>query len=100
MTPVLKAIPLAALAALAAGDAAAQAVCGTRAAIVAELERKYGETRRSVGLQQGRGLVEVYASDSTGSWTILVTNTSGRACLIAAGNAYEAEAVPKADTPA
>ncbi len=50
-------------------------VCGERAAIVAQLERKYGETRRSIGLQQGHAVVEVYASDKTGSWTILVTNT-------------------------
>lgn len=82
-----------------AGPAAAQTVCGARAQIVAELERKYGETRRSVGLQEGRGVVEVYASDATGSWTILVTDTAGRACVVAAGDAFEAEVV-KADAPA
>lgn len=84
----------------ATGPAAAQTVCGARAQIVAELERKYGETRRSVGLQQGRGVVEVYASDRTGSWSILVTNTAGRTCLLAAGEAFEAEAVVEAGAPA
>ncbi len=72
------------------GTAEAQMVCGKRDAIVAQLERKYGETRRSVGLQQGRAVVEVYASETTGSWTILVTDTAGKSCLMAAGDAFEA----------
>ena len=50
------------------GSADAQALCGKRDDIVAQLEKKYGETRRSVGVQEGRGVVEVYASSSTGSW--------------------------------
>ena len=84
---------LAAIAAVApAGTSAgAQMVCGEREAIISQLERKYGETRRSVGLQQqGRGVVEVYASETTGSWTILVTDTKGRSCLMAVGDAFEA----------
>jgi hypothetical protein len=72
------------------GTAEAQMVCGKRDAIVGQLERKYGETRRSVGLQQGRAVVEVYASEKTGSWTILVTDTDGKSCLMAAGDGFEA----------
>jgi hypothetical protein len=81
---------LAVMAASAGAPAEAQMVCGERAAIVAQLERKYGETRRSIGLQQDRAVVEVYASDKTGSWTILLTDTAGKTCLIAAGEAFEA----------
>lgn len=88
------------LAVLAGGGAVAQTVCGARAEIVARLEATYGETRRSIGLQQGRGVVEVYASEKTGSWTILVTNTRGRSCLIAAGEAFEALPIAVAETPA
>jgi hypothetical protein len=80
-----------------AGAAEAQMVCGKRDAIVAQLERKYGETRRSVGLQQGRAVVEVYASEKTGSWTILVTGTDGKSCLMAAGDAFEALTVAEAE---
>jgi hypothetical protein len=81
------------------GPAAAQAICGKRDAIVAKLEQKYGETRRSFGLQQGRGLVEIWASERTGSWTILVTRTNGQTCLIAAGEAFESEAAAQEQTP-
>lgn len=77
---------------LLSGTTQAQMVCGQRAAIVAQLERKYGETRRSVGIQQGRAIIEVYASEATGSWTILVTDTAGLTCLMATGEAYEAVA--------
>jgi hypothetical protein len=96
----LKIAPLA-LATLATlgGPAGAQMVCGERKSVVAQLERKYGETRRSVGVQDGRGLVEVYASDNTGTWTILVTNTEGKACLMAAGEGFESLTVADAKTP-
>jgi hypothetical protein len=80
--------------------AEARSVCGERADVVAELERRYGETRRSVGLQQGRGIVEVWASERTGSWTILVTDAGGQTCLMAAGEAYEPERATRPDTPA
>lgn len=102
MTRLRKALPLALVIAATAANAghAAGQVCGERKKIVAELERKYGETRRSIGLQQGRGVVEVYASDRTGSWSILLTNTTGRTCLIAAGEAFETETAAIPGTPA
>ena len=83
----------------AAPVAQAQSVCGKREAIIAQLEKKYGETRRSVGIQRGRGVVEIYASQETGSWTILVTDPRGMSCLMAAGEAFETEAVASIDTP-
>lgn len=100
---ILHVLKLSALAITFAGvavpSAQAQMVCGTRDNIIAQLEKKYGETRRSVGVQQGRGVIEVYASVETGSWTILVTDTRGKSCLMAAGEAFQAEEVAKVDTP-
>jgi len=97
----VKTISLAALAtaSLLVGAANAQTVCGKRADIIHQLENKYGETRRSLGVQRGRGVIEIYASAKTGSWTILLTDPRGRSCLMAAGEAFEAEAVAEADTP-
>ena len=83
----------------AAPQASAQMVCGERDSIIAQLQKKYGETRRSVGLQQGRGVVEIYASAETGSWTILVTDTRGKSCLMAAGEAFQIEKVAEVETP-
>ena len=90
-------LPLAVIAAIAAGfiwaseAAQAQMVCGKRADMVRHLSEQYGETRRSMGLAEGRGVVELYASEETGTWTILITSPQGTACMMAAGRAFQVE---------
>lgn len=70
--------------------------CAPRDIVIERLASKYGETRQSIGLGANNAVVEVYASDSSGSWTIIVTSTSGMTCLVASGMAFEtlAEALP------
>lgn len=80
--------------------AAAQMMCGQRTEIVAQLAAKFGETRRNIGLAEGRGVVEVYANTDTGSWTIILTNPQGVSCLMAAGEAFQVEEAKAADEPA
>jgi len=65
--------------------------CGARAGMVIQLAERYGETRRSWGIAQN-AVVEVYASDETGSWTIAITTPDGQMCMVAAGQGYETEA--------
>ena len=68
--------------------------CAERTQVVERLAEKYGETRQSMGMHQNSGVLEVYASPSTGSWTILVTMPDGKACLVAAGQYWESNAQP------
>ena len=63
--------------------------CAPRPVVVERLSGSYGETRQSIGLGSNNAVVEVFASDDTGSWTITVTMASGMTCLLAAGNAFE-----------
>ncbi|PIB25682.1 hypothetical protein BFP76_00680 [Amylibacter kogurei] len=63
--------------------------CAARGKVVQSLNDQYGETRRSIGLGQNNGVVELFASDNTGTWTILVTLPNGMSCLMAAGDAFE-----------
>ncbi|MEO0912988.1 MAG: hypothetical protein AAFY59_08360 [Pseudomonadota bacterium] len=78
------------LATLSAGSAAAQQrPCGERDQIVERLGNKYGEARTARGLSHNNGMVEVYASEETGTWTILITLPSGETCLVAAGDFWE-----------
>jgi hypothetical protein len=77
-----------------------QMVCGKRTDMVQQLGEKYGETRRSLRLAGGRGMVELYASEETGSWTILLTSPQGTACMMAAGEAFQIEPVKAAGNPA
>lgn len=88
----------AAAAVLIAGPARAQQsnACAPRAQVVEKLAQKYGETRHSIGLGSNNAVMEVFASQETGTWTITVTTTAGMTCLVASGQAFEAlaEALP------
>lgn len=77
-----------------------QRACAPRDAVVTRLADKYGETRRSIGLGTNNQMVEVFASDESGSWTITVTLPNGMTCLMATGQAYEtmADLLPTAGT--
>ncbi|MEM6933720.1 MAG: hypothetical protein AAF526_09040 [Pseudomonadota bacterium] len=85
---------------IAADAAAAARICGKREAIVDQLRTKYGETAQSRGLAQGAGMVEIFANNTSGSWTIVVTHPTGMTCLMASGEAFEAMPVIASDTPA
>lgn len=79
-------------------DIAAQGTrnCGPRELVVDRLADGYGETRQSMGLGANNSVVEVFASDESGTWTITVTSPNGMTCLVASGQAFEplVEAVP------
>ena len=63
--------------------------CGERAQVVNRLADGYGETRQSIGLGADNSVIEVFASEETGTWTITVTLPNGMTCLVASGQAYE-----------
>ena len=82
----------------AATDVLAQSArnCGKREQVVERLANGYGETRQSIGLGANNAVIEVFASDDTGTWTITVTSANGVTCLVASGQSFEevAEALP------
>lgn len=85
--------------ALAATQASAQQQtrnCAPREVVVERLADGYGESRQSIGLGAQGAVVEVFASNDTGTWTITVTNPNGLTCLVASGQSFEtlAEALP------
>jgi hypothetical protein len=68
--------------------------CAKRALVVQKLEERFGETLRSLGLHRDDGVVEIYSSEETGTWTILMTHPDGMSCLIAAGQRWEQDVQP------
>lgn len=78
------------------------AQCAPRAQVVQALAETYGESRRFIGLAGDRLVMETFASEDTGSWTILVTRPDGIACLVTSGEGYEpmSEALPTKGDPA
>lgn len=64
--------------------------CDSREAVTALLADRYGETRRSVGIAGEGAVMELYAADATGTWSITFTLPDGQMCLMASGTGYEA----------
>jgi hypothetical protein len=64
--------------------------CDSREAVTAFLADRYGETRRALGLAGEAAVMELFASDRTGTWSITMTLPDGRMCLMASGAGYEA----------
>ena len=78
------------LLALAAHPAAAQGGnCAPREVVLEMLGESYGETRQSIGLGAQGQVMELFASETSGTWTIALTLPNGITCLMAAGEAYE-----------
>ncbi len=90
MTPHVMTLGLLIGAACCSAPAAAQtSACADRTMIVERLASEYGETRQAIGLASANQVVEIFASDETGSWTITVTRPDGMTCLMAAGQYFE-----------
>ncbi|MCU0903539.1 MAG: hypothetical protein MUE83_06645 [Tabrizicola sp.] len=103
MTQQMFALSLGLAAMIAAADLAHGAPqCDSREAVTALLADRYGETRRSVGIAGQSAVMELYASDETGTWSITMTLPDGMMCLMASGSNYEAvtEELPAKGDPA
>ncbi len=64
-------------------------ICAARGEVLETLTGQYGESPRSMGLVPPNRVVELFASEQTGTWTIIVTNAEGISCLMAAGHYFE-----------
>lgn len=72
--------------------AAAQSAppCGPRQQVIDRLTKDFGESRRAIGLAGPSAVMELFASDDGGTWSITLTRPDGRTCLVAAGQGFEA----------
>lgn len=68
----------------------AQPQCAPRADVVDGLAQNYGETRRSIGVGANDTVMELFAAEKTGTWTLTVTMPDGITCLVASGTGFEA----------
>ncbi len=78
----------------------AQSACGVRSAILDKLSSSYGETRQSRGLSGNTAIVEIFASKTTGTWSIVQTTPDGKTCIVAAGDNFQNFAPPIKGDPA
>jgi hypothetical protein len=71
-----------------AGNAAAAPQCGDHNKIVDVLGHKYKETRRVMGVVNAQAVMEMFMS-AQGTWTMVITDTRGTACIAAAGQDWQ-----------
>ena len=86
-----------AIAMIGLGTASLAQSCAPRDDVVKKLEESYSEQLAFGGLQKQRGsqaVMEVWANRETGSYTVLVTQPNGIACIVAVGTDFF-EAIPK-----
>lgn len=68
-------------------EAAAQ--CAPYRVMVQLLLDRFDETLHSIGMIDGRRIMQVFTAPG-GSWTVLVTTNAGQSCIVAAGKGFEA----------
>ncbi len=72
-------------------NAAQAAKCAQRDDLVSRLESKYSEKLSARGLQSEKSMIEVFASVTSGTFTVLLTNPQGVSCVVGAGTNWHIE---------
>ena len=68
--------------------------CGRHDVVVARLAEVFGEAVQSVGMTSDGMIAEIFFSDETGTWTILVTRPDNISCMLASGTLWEPNIKP------
>ena len=71
-----------------AGKAEAAPQCGNHDKIVEVLGDKFKETRRVMGVVNAKAVMEIFMSPQ-GTWTMVITHTSGLSCIAASGEEWQ-----------
>jgi hypothetical protein len=82
-----------------APPALAQTACGLHEEMSKTLIQTFDERPLGRGLQTPIRMFEVWTSDATGSWTILLVRPDGLACVMASGQAWTPARVEIPGTP-
>ena len=63
--------------------------CHQALEIAKHLSAKFNETPVAVGLQSNGNMLQVYASEEKGTWTVVSTTPAGMSCILATGKGWE-----------
>lgn len=73
----------------ATGAATAGPPCAPRDQVLAQLAATYAESRRALGVSANNLVMEIFAAEGSGTWTITVTTPEGLTCLVASGEGFQ-----------
>lgn len=97
MRPVFISLSVASLAAPVQGHAAspiAEVICAPRHELVQTLRGQFGEQQMGVGMRGPESVMEIWTSDKSGDWTLVMSYTDGRSCIVAIGENWQQIAPP------
>jgi hypothetical protein len=78
---------------LSAPSANAEQFCAPRDRAVIQLEKQFGELVSGRGLaENGRRMIELLVSEK-GYWTVLISDSNGRSCVMASGESWQGKKV-------
>ena len=83
-----------AMAAKPAGAQEAQMIWAERAVVVEQLEQKYTEQPRALGVTTDGSILELFSAPDGQTWTLVVTLTNGMSRVIASGESWINRPVP------
>lgn len=65
--------------------------------IAEHLSAKFDEMPIAFGLQSNGNMLQVYASEEKGTWTVVSTTPTGMSCIVATGEGWERLPYSKSD---
>jgi hypothetical protein len=75
-------------------------MCGAYDELRTFLGDRFGERPTSSGLADDGTIMQVFASASAGTWTMVSVDAGGTACVLATGQAWQQEALARLGQPA
>ena len=71
----------------------AEVLCAPTEKLEEDLVRRHGVTRQWLGLRDPDSRMELWSSDTTGDWTLVVAYATGKSCIVDMGHYWE-ESIP------
>lgn len=71
-----------------AGQAGAQAICGTYEDIREILTERHGESLTFAGTAGDQGVIAIWTDPEQGAWTATATRPDGTTCIVARGQGF------------
>lgn len=62
--------------------------CALRDIVVERLTQNFGELPVAGGLQNSHSIIEIWASDQTGTFTVLISRADGFSCVVSTGTGF------------
>ena len=67
----------------------AEVICAPSAEMSERLTRRHGVTRQGLGLRDPESRMELWSSEDTGDWTLVIAYASGQSCIVSMGQYWE-----------